>query len=151
MTIGKISLDLDNLNGFFDSEDLEVVNLYLKGEKSLKIVQDLIPVITDWELTVHTNEDFIYKYIYRYSDFLPIETDAFEEFKNHKVIDINTTDINNYYANFQYVDGKCITPKKDVNTKNNPIPCLIHLNGSIMTYFIFRWKHYDNHNFEIED
>lgn len=100
---------------------------------------------------MYTEEDFIYKHIYRYSDFLSITPEEFEEFKRRKVFDSNSTDIDNYYANFHYLDGKCITPTKDPNTKNNPIPCLIYLDEHIMTYYIFRWKYYDNYNFEIED
>ncbi|MFN4364423.1 hypothetical protein [Chryseobacterium hispalense] len=153
MIIGKITLDLNNLEGGYTPDELEIINQYFKNPKSLQSVKYLIPLITNWELILYSEEeDASFDYIYRYSDFLPITKEEFEGFKRRKVFDCNSTDIDNYYANFHYVDGKYIDSKtnKDIG-EGDSIPCLIHLDGNMMTYYIFYWKYYDNHNFEIED
>ena len=150
MTIGKITLDLKNLKGFYDPEELEIVNVYFGNTKDLNAIKELIPIITDWELTLYTTEDFMYDHIYKYSDFHPITIEGFEEFKKHKVIGTDSNDLYNYYANFDYINGQCIDPKTNIKIRKI-IPCLIHLDENIMTYYIFRWKYYDEHNFEIED
>ena len=151
MIIGKITLDLKNLKGGYTPKELEIVNKYLKDPKNLQLIQELIPTITDCELILYTEEDFMYKYVYRYSNFLPITIEEFEEFKKRKVLDSDSIDMDNYCANFHYVDGKYIDSKtnKDIYD-GDAIPCLIHLNEHIMTYYIFDWYAYDNHNFEIE-
>jgi hypothetical protein len=117
MTIGKITLDLNKLEGGYTADELEIVNQYFKDPKSLQSVKALIPLITNWELILYSEEDVSFNYIYKYSDFLPIAKEEFEEFKRRKVFDYNSTDIDNYYANFHYVDGKYIDSKTKILVK----------------------------------
>lgn len=157
MNIGKIILDIANTEGL-DDQDLISVENYLKNRNDINSVNELIEVITTWELTLNVSRGFEYASIYRRTSFFEISREEFEEFKEHRVFDINTTfEPGQYYTNFLFKDFHVkdekfynIKTKEYATTEDGAIPCLIHIKENIMTYYIFWWI-YDEHRFEIDD
>lgn len=150
MIIGKIEIDLKDLNYHLNTDEQEIVHQYLSGNKEMNSIKKLIEVISDNDLRIYTDEDFTVYEVYKKCEYSPVSISQLEEFVNHKIIDPSKEELPSYYSNFIYKDGKCFDPK----TKKEDIefiPCLIEFyQNSGMTYYIFDWR-YDDHVLEIED
>jgi len=153
MIIGKIEIDLDILHYSLTPGRLEVLNRYLNGNKEIGTIRQLIEIMTDSELTLYTDEEFLPEYVYERCEYNPVSEEQLQEFINHKVIDPSKEVSPSYYSNFLYTDGKAIDPV----TGKKPIsagfyPCLIEFSyGSMITYYIFHWYKDDGYFIEIED
>lgn len=153
MIIGKIEIDLDCFQYHLTSDELKTVHQYLEGNKEIETIRLLIEIISQSELTLFTAEDFSVSYLYKGCEYNPVSEEQVQEFIRHKVIDPAKEVSPDYYSNFLYVDGKCLDPvtgKESIDAEF--YACLIEFSHhSIMTYYIFKWSHHDDHGFEIED
>lgn len=153
MIIGKIEIELDDLQSGLNVGKLEIVNQYLNGNKEIGIIRQLIEIIAISELILFTDEEFLPTYVYEECEYNPVSEEQLQEFINHKVIDPSKEVSPSYYSNFLYTDGKAIDPV----TGKKPIsagfyPCLIEFSyGSMITYYIFHWYEEDGYFIEIED
>lgn len=148
MKIGKIKIDLSKLRYNVGIQNKKIIKEYI--EEGVLDINKLIEIISGGELTYYTEEDFSYAYIYYYCEFTQITKENLDELKQRKVLNSHI-DKENTYANFIFQNGECISPKTGENFKKvDTIPCLIHLDNHIMTYYIFEWD-YDDHVLEIED
>lgn len=153
MRIGQVEIDLDDLQYHLTTDELEIVHLYLNGNKNKETIRQLIEIISESELTLFTEEDFSVSYLYNGCEYNSVSEMQLQEFIKHKVIDPSKEVSPSYYSNFLYMDGKCIDPiTKKESIDAGFYACLIEFSHhSMMTYYIFKWSHHDNYGFEIED
>ncbi|MFP9112386.1 hypothetical protein ACLI1A_00470 [Flavobacterium sp. RHBU_3] len=110
MIIGKIEIQLNNLNGYLEDNESEVINRYLNGDRAIGTIRELIEIIADTDLLLYTVEEFSPLYVYKRCEYKPVSPEQLQEFINHKAIDPSKEVSPSYYANFLYKDGKAIDP-----------------------------------------
>lgn len=152
MIIGKIEIDLKSTQ-MLNSNELEVVNNYLNNKQNLDIIREMIPIVSKFELTLYTDEEFLPYYLHQGCEYNSVSEEQLQEFIKHKVIDPSKEVSPSYYSNFLYVDGECKDPATGEDMREVEFtPCLIEFSyRSMMTYYIFEWYPDDGHCFEIED
>ncbi|WP_347216269.1 hypothetical protein [Chryseobacterium sp.] len=152
MRIGRIEIDLDDLQYHLTADELEIVHLYLNGNKEIETIRPLIEIITEGELTLYTKEDFSVSYLYNGCEYNPVSEIQLQEFITSKVIDPSKEVSREYYSNFLYIDGQCIDPTTGKETIDAAFyACLIEFSHhSIMTYYIFKWSPHDYFGIEVE-
>jgi hypothetical protein len=153
MIIGKIGIDLADLQYRMNPGRLEVLNRYLTGNKEIGTIRQLIKEIAQTELTLFTDEEFAFYCVFEDCEYNPVSEEQLQEFIRHKVIDPSKEVSPSYYSNFLYIDGKAIDPTTGKDMKQVEFtPCLIKLSyGTMITYYIFEWYKDDGYFIEIED
>lgn len=152
MIIGKIGIDLDHLQYSYNAAELEIIHRYINENKEIETIRQLIEVMAKNELTLFTDEEFLYYSLYNSCEYNPVSEEQLQEFIKYKVIDPSKRVAPSYYANFLFVDGKCIDPATGQDIYYLEFtPCLIELSHHTMiTYYIFEWYAEDGYFFEIE-